>query len=110
MISDKILCRNSQVHGIPVLKLFAESFKLVFSNVTAFLLLVSFTKENVIESTDTQLFGFDSRWSSLGSIHVPLSLQHVSNSVVCHIDCRIRQRLNHELLVPWDSRTKAGIA
>ena len=65
MVPDQILRGNTEIHRIPVLELFAESFKFIFSNIATFFLVVSFAKENVVKCTDAQLIGLDSRWSSL---------------------------------------------
>jgi len=100
MVSNEILSRGTHVHRVPELKLMTHFTKEFFSNIRASSGIVILSKENVIPSGLSHSFSLDSKRTSFLSIHVFRSLEEVRNSVISHINSRVRKRLNNKLLIP----------
>lgn len=101
MVSDEILSRDSQVQRIPVLEVFSKNSQFIFRNSAS---LVRSIQEDVIPGFTGQVFMRNVQKTSLSTFKI--TLDKVSNSVISHIDGRIRKRFNQELGVARKSGTQ----
>jgi len=101
MVSDEILGGDSQIQRIPVLEVFSEDSQFIFRNSAR---LIRSIKEDVVPSVSGQIFMLDSEETSLSTFKI--TLDEVSNSVVSHVDGRIRERFDQELGVARKSSTQ----
>mmetsp|Transcript_6261 Transcript_6261/g.10189 ORF Transcript_6261/g.10189 Transcript_6261/m.10189 type:complete len:687 (-) Transcript_6261:112-2172(-) len=100
MVTDQILARNSQVHGVPVLELVAHLHQLLLGHGAA-LLGVSTLAEHEVPALGSQVFGLDTEGSNLRAVDA-VSMEQAGNGVVGHVDGGVGQRLDDVLSVPGE--------
>mmetsp|Transcript_30131 Transcript_30131/g.35537 ORF Transcript_30131/g.35537 Transcript_30131/m.35537 type:complete len:338 (-) Transcript_30131:1151-2164(-) len=97
VVANEVLARDTQVHRVPVLELRSERLQSGSRDVC---LWERAAQVNVVENVIVQLFGFDATRVGFGPIKVSLSLKHVCDGVVGHVNGAVREGLDHPLLVP----------
>mmetsp|Transcript_1653 Transcript_1653/g.3816 ORF Transcript_1653/g.3816 Transcript_1653/m.3816 type:complete len:622 (-) Transcript_1653:58-1923(-) len=112
VVWNKILCTHSKVHWIPIPELvlhFVQSFLGNFAVGRQLTLSIDVIKDALGQIRRINFF-----WRLfLVAIQVVGPLQNVRDCVICHVDCTVRQTLNHPRCIPWQIRpepklTRAG--
>jgi len=106
MVPDEIFGRDSHVHGVPEVELIPEAVQLLLAYVRVLGLVESGSEEDVVPSVNIQMFRADAKRADFLSVEVVLSLELRGYSVVSHVNGRVRERLDNELLIPRDSGTQ----
>ena len=107
MVPDQILARHTEVHGVPVVELILQRGELFLSDTYALLGIVGLVEEDEVEGLDGQGVSGDARWAKLTTFK-DTALEEMGNGVVGHVDGRVGQRLNDELLIPRDAGSETS--
>mmetsp|Transcript_41491 Transcript_41491/g.123989 ORF Transcript_41491/g.123989 Transcript_41491/m.123989 type:complete len:208 (-) Transcript_41491:1673-2296(-) len=104
VVLDEVLSRHAQIKGVPVLKLAAHLCQGLLANRAVARQLLA--QEDVVPHLVGHVLWLDrAAGGARLAVHVAL-LQHVRHRVVGHVDGRIGERLDEEVLVPRHARAQ----
>ena len=97
VIVDQVLSRDSKVKRIKVLKFATKNLQSSFRNVTFGRIIRS--QENIRPNIIRHILGINSGRPNSRTIKGSL-MKQMSNSIIGHVDSRIRKRLNQPFRIP----------
>mmetsp|Transcript_2683 Transcript_2683/g.6002 ORF Transcript_2683/g.6002 Transcript_2683/m.6002 type:complete len:804 (-) Transcript_2683:561-2972(-) len=104
VVLDQVLARHAQVDGVPVRELLLHAVEGLLGDGSV--LREGLLEHHVVEHLLRQILSSDVALARDRAVEGP-RLQDVREGVVRHVDRRVGERLDHELLVPGEQRPEA---